>query len=334
MEMGDIHLLAFNPGSLKGKVKGELVYANYGFKTDFKKLQDKSVNLENTIAIIKYGGGYIPEYKKLQIAKSFGVIGVIFISDPKLSNAYNLNSIQKEPVASPDFGSGNIMDPGFGADDTIPDYFDTDKLLEASSATAALPSIPISWKDFLKIMEFNNKDIPDGDDDKHFSEWDVEIDSKKIEIHNNKKIQMELDLQMVERPQKEMWNVVGRLPGSEQGGMAIVIGASRDGSCYGTSENSGTAVLLELVNLFTQLSHDMSWKPLRSIFFASFSGTQYNLAGTTFFAGNRREDLKRMAVSFINLDDLISGDEVLKIDADPLLHDAIRETLRQHTVQT
>eukprot|EP00061_Rhincodon_typus_P013553 g39992.t1 len=59
--------------------KGRLVYANYGTMEDYKHL-NQTINLNNTIAIVKYGGTGRGN-KGINGAK-FGVIGVIVYTDP------------------------------------------------------------------------------------------------------------------------------------------------------------------------------------------------------------------------------------------------------------
>ncbi|VEU23872.1 DEKNAAC104841 [Brettanomyces naardenensis] len=318
----DISFRAFNPGSRSGNSRGKLVYANYGSRNDYTTLRSYGVELSEFIAIIKYGGD-LPAYKKLQYAKANGASAVIFISDPGESSGYTIHSIQREPVAYPEFGTGNIMDPGAGSADQIPDYFDPEKLLGTSSAYPEIPSLPISWFDFIEIMKrVKSKGV-------RVADWDLQIDNQNVEIWTGAEgYQVEFSNEALRRPFKEMWNVMGRIEGTEQDGLAVVIGASRDAVCYGATEASGTAVLLELMSVFSEIQASLKWHPLRSIYFVSFSGSKYNQAGASNLAVRRSDFFKRDAFAYIDLSDAVAGSK-LKFSGNPLLYSFVLDKLRE-----
>lgn len=309
----DISRWSFNPGSRIGKVSGKLIYANYGTLQDYQHLKDNGVDLESGfIALVKYGEG-IPAYKKIKYAHRMGAKAVIFISDP-LNKSYSLYSIEREPVSYPDKASGNIMDPGPGSADQIPEYFDSEKLLATSSAYPDIPSIPISWADFIGIM---NKLKSAG---KRISEWDFSIGNTPIEIWTgDDQFKLDMDNHLQQRPFKQMWNVVGRISGTEQNGLAIMIGASRDALCYGATEATGTAVLLELMSVLSELKSAKYWRPLRTIYFVSFSGSKFNAAGTSNFVVQKSDFLRHDLYAYIDLNDAISGSS-FTATGNPLLY--------------
>ncbi|KAH3665942.1 hypothetical protein OGAPHI_004131 [Ogataea philodendri] len=316
----EIHQRAFNPGSMKGSAKGPLVYANYGTTKDYEKLKDLGIQIKGSVLVIKYGG-ILKESKKLYMATEEGAAGVIFISDPKLSSVYTMTSIQKEPVALPDYYTGNMISPGPGVMDRIPDYFDVDIMWQSNNCTPRIPSIPISWKDFKNLMS------PLKGYGKRISEWEFDLDNEHLEIWTGAAdFVLDLSNKVVERMNKEVWNVIGRISGSEQNNLAIVIGAPRDSSCYGTTDSTGSVILLELITLFSNMMSTLKWKPLRSIYFVSFSATDYNLAGSTYFAQSKNDLLNRQGYTYIDLSNAVSG-STLEIAADPILHSLIKDVL-------
>lgn len=313
----DISRWSFNPGSRTGKVSARVVYANYGQLQDYEYLRDAGVNLDSGfVALVKYGGG-LPAYKKIKYAHRAGAKAVIFISDP-LNTSYSLYSIQRDPVAYPDKASGNIMDPGPGSADQIPEYFDPEKLLATSSAYPDIPSMPISWADFIGIM---NKFKSSG---KHISEWDFSIGNTPVEIWTgDDQFKLDMDNHLQQRPFKQMWNVAGRISGTEQNGLAIMIGASRDALCYGATEATGTAVLLELMTVLSELKAAKYWRPLRTIYFVSFSGSKFNAAGTSNFVVQKSDFLRHDLYAYIDLSDAISGSSFTAMGNSLLYHPTV-----------
>ncbi|ETO21105.1 hypothetical protein RFI_16095, partial [Reticulomyxa filosa] len=64
----------------KGDVKGDLVYVNYGSKSDFDALVAANVNLTGKIGIARYGANF--RGLKVWNAQNYGLIGLIVYSDP------------------------------------------------------------------------------------------------------------------------------------------------------------------------------------------------------------------------------------------------------------
>lgn len=313
----DFYKLAFNPGSKDMTVKGRVVYANYGTISDYKLLHEKGVDINGKIVIIKYGGIY-PAHKKLYIAQEQGASGVLFISDPELDMYYNMDSLQREPVAYSHKFPGNIVLPGIKSSEVLQAGDNIEQLLVDGGVMPMIPSLPIKWKDFVSMMqkmsESNGLKLP---------EWDISIKGQKIAVTvAESEHEVMLQNKLAQISAKDMWTVVAKLQGSEQDSFSIVIGASRDSACYGAMESSGTTILLELINVFNEMSRSLFWKPLRTIYFVSYTGSKYNFAGASNFAMRNSEFFRRDVYSFIDLDDIIQGDD-LDISADPLFQKSV-----------
>jgi N-acetylated-alpha-linked acidic dipeptidase len=316
----DFYKLAFNPGSKDMTSRGKLIYANYGTLKDYKLLEDNSIDINGSILIIKYGG-YYPAFKKLRYAQEKGAVGVLFISDPELDDVYNLDSLQREPVAFTDKFPGNIIGSGVSAGTFVEHEGSLEDKLSNSAVLPSIPSLPIKWKDFITIME---KISNNG---QRIESWDIKINDIQIPIWTGSEdFEILLQNSLTTRPFKESWNVVGKLQGSEQDTFAIIIGASRDSTCYGAMESSGSAILLELMNIFSAMSSSLFWRPLRTIYFVSFTGSKYNLAGSTYFTMKNSDFFKRDVYAYIDLDDIIQGNS-LEFSSDPLFSNLIGSSI-------
>lgn len=66
--------------SANGRVKAEVVYANYGRSDDFALLLQKGVNVSGKIALMRYGEIY--RGNKVALAQQYGAVGALIYSDP------------------------------------------------------------------------------------------------------------------------------------------------------------------------------------------------------------------------------------------------------------
>jgi N-acetylated-alpha-linked acidic dipeptidase len=71
--------------SNSGDVTGELVYANWGFHTDFAALKGMGVDVRGKIAIMRLGLGF--RANMVQEAERAGCVGAVLFSDPVLFGA-------------------------------------------------------------------------------------------------------------------------------------------------------------------------------------------------------------------------------------------------------
>ncbi|ODV77721.1 Zn-dependent exopeptidase [Suhomyces tanzawaensis NRRL Y-17324] len=310
----DMEFLSFNPNALntKNEIEQYYVYGNFGSPEDFQKLKENNIELEDCILLIKYGGNTIPEANKLQLAQSFGVKAIVFIS-PDYNVGGNVidDAIQRSNVGLTRSSPGDVLTPGWSSDDGYVNRLPWYK----SSTTPKLPSLPISSKDGNHLIWT----LKDGVkfEDGHYSGSGKSEAKIKMKITN------------IQRPTHQLWNVVGSIKGREQAEKGIVIGAARDSGCYGTiGSNTGTVVLLEMIKIFTSLQRQYQWSPSRSIYFVSFDATEYNLAGLAEWIENRRELLKREGYAYIDLSDAISGDD-LSVKSHPFLNEVIKNCLRK-----
>lgn len=91
--------------------------------------------------------------------------------------------------------------------------------------------------------------------------------------------------------------------------------------------NSGTAVMLEVMNIFGQL-RQQGWRPLRSIYFASWDAEEYNLMGSTEFVEDHIDDLRDNAIAYLNVGAGVVGDD-FHASGSPLLQMALLRVLKR-----
>lgn len=311
--------------SASGNVGGPIIFVNYGVKSDFEFLKSKNVDLQNSIVFMRMGKMNLG--LKVRLAKEYGAIGVVTFSEHPDKNSklwpdgpdYTLGSVERGTAAIPAFVPGDILTPGWSS-------FASPKTGENDKPPTDIPVIPLSWKDakpFLDSLKGHGIAVQD---------WSSDIPSIKewwTGDKSNSSPVVKLSSYPVVKERHAIWNVFGKIGGTEQGELAIIIGAKRDSWCYGAVEsNSGTAVLLELARIFGSMTNKLQWLPLRSIYFASWDGSNHNFAGSTEWVEYNVDELRRNGAIYISLDEIVSGKD-FEATGHPLLQKAVNEVLRQ-----
>ncbi|ODQ82536.1 hypothetical protein BABINDRAFT_159104 [Babjeviella inositovora NRRL Y-12698] len=294
----DMEYLAFNPNSLGGEfTTNKLVYVNYGRAEDYAKIGA----LDNALCLVRYGQTH--PGTKLQVAEGRCQAVIFFADDPAFPDA-----IIKDNVANLNNSPGDVLTPGWESSN------DLRLTWEQSASTPKVPSVPISLSEAKKLLALLKGGVQFGD------WWSGSTGGlAKTKIHFKVKPTI--------RERHPIWNVIGHIPGREQKSKGIIIGAARDAACYGTmSANTGTVVMLQLVELFETLRVKYDWTPLRSIYFASWDGTEYNLQGAAEHVEQHFHELKSFGYAYIDLSDAVTGTD-LAVDAHPALQAAVKEAL-------
>ncbi|MGH9497738.1 MAG: M28 family peptidase, partial [Terriglobales bacterium] len=105
---------------------------------------------------------------------------------------------------------------------------------------------------------------------------------------------------------RTIWDVIGRVRGSELPDEWVVLGNHRDAWVYGAVDpNSGTAAMLEAVHGVGELLKS-GWKPKRTIVFGSWDGEEEGIIGSTEWAEQHEAELAN-AVAYFNMDVAVSG---------------------------
>ena len=322
--------LVFHGLSKSGNVTGPLIYANYGSKEDFKTLKDAGILINGSIVLVRYGGSQGDRALKVKNAEIAGAVGCIIYSDPKENGLgkkdsgpqryRTSDSVERGTVALTAFVAGDVLSPGFAS---LPSEGHRIKK-EDSVALNKIPSIPIAWRDAQVLLQALRGH------GKHLSEdfwkggvvevewWTGDQGSPLVNLQN--------DQDEVER--QPIFNVLGKIDGSEQTDKSIIIGNHYDSWCFGGADpGSGTAVMLELVQVFGNLMK-YGWRPRRTIEFVAWDAEEYNLIGSTEHVEAHIEELKRNAYAYINVDVAATGPN-LQVDASPMFTTALTNVLKR-----
>jgi N-acetylated-alpha-linked acidic dipeptidase len=124
-----------------------------------------------------------------------------------------------------------------------------------------------------------------------------------------------------------MRNVIGRITGSEEPDKWIVVGNHRDAWSHGAVDpSSGTAALLETARALGA-AVKKGFRPRRTIVFANWDAEEDLLGGSTSWAVDFRDKLRRDGVLYVNLDSAASGPN-FNGGATPALADYLRDVSR------
>ncbi|XP_024527491.1 probable glutamate carboxypeptidase LAMP1 [Selaginella moellendorffii] len=256
---------AYSPS---GEALAEVVYANYGQKSDFDELKSLGVEVRGSVVIARLGKSFRGDI--VFNAQEEGAVAVVLYPDPR-DYATNATTEGYYPFSRwlPPSGvqrGSVIQDPG----DPLTPGWPSSKLserLDASNLTRlgvpAIPALPISARDALPIIEALGGPVA---------------------------------------PDSPL-RVFGIIEGSEKD-RYVLLGNHRDAWTYGAGDpNSGTACLLEIARIFGQFLR----RPARTIVFCSWDAEEYSLTGSTEWVEDNLAMLKARAVAYLNVDEAVTG---------------------------
>jgi len=315
-------LPAFNGSSPSGDVNAEVVYANYGALADFKKLQELGVDLKGKIAIVRYGQNF--RGVKVYIAQQLGMAGVLIYSDPA-DDGYVRGDIYPKgpyrPESAVQRGSvqfiakytGDPETPGVASVASLPDSqrLPQNKLQDDNPS---IPSNPISYHDATPILErLGGPESP--------REWQGALPfTYHLGGTASVKVHMHLEQDYAVRT---IWDVIGKVRGTEEPDAWVVAGNHRDAWVYGAVDpNSGTTAMLETVHGIGELLKQ-GWKPKRTIVFGSWDAEEEGLVGSTEWCEEHSAELAH-AVAYFNTDVGVAGPN-FNSEAVPSLKQFVRE---------
>src|SRR6202049_3924960 len=293
----------FNAMSPSGDAEAEVVYANYGSPEDFKKLEQLGVDVRGKIVVVRYGENF--RGVKAFVAQEHGAAGLIIYSDPS-DDGWRRGDKYPQGPWRPDTGvqRGSIgymfQFPGYPTTPgiaSVPSLPDAQRLApEQSAQLPKIPTTPLSYGDAWPILEhLGGPDSP--------REWQGSLPFTYHVGPGPVKVKMHLkqDYQF-----RTIWDVIGRLRGSELPEEWVVAGNHRDAWVYGAVDpNSGTAAMLEAVHGVGDLLKS-GWRPKRTLIFASWDGEEEGLMGSTEWVEQHEAELAN-AAAYFNMDVGVSG---------------------------
>jgi len=318
-------LPAFNGSSASGDVTADVVYANYGTLADFKKLDELGVSVKGKIVIVRYGANF--RGVKAYIAQQYGAAGVLIYSDPA-DDGYAkgdmyprgpyrpASGVQRGSVQFLPIHSGDPTTPGIASTLDLPDS--KRELDRTKMNQPAIPTNPLSYQDASPILEaLDGPETP--------REWQGDLPftyhlggTGAVKVH----MLLQQDYQL-----RTIWDVIGKIPGTDGGDASVLAGNHRDAWVYGAVDpNSGTAAMLETVHGLGDLLKQ-GWKPKRTIIFASWDAEEEGLIGSTEWVEDN-EAMLRHAVVYFNTDVGVSGPS-FDSSAVPSLKQFVREVTKE-----
>jgi N-acetylated-alpha-linked acidic dipeptidase len=125
---------------------------------------------------------------------------------------------------------------------------------------------------------------------------------------------------------RTIWDVIGRIRGTESPNEWVVAGNHRDAWVYGAVDpNSGTAAMLETVHGLGELLKS-GWRPKRTIVLGSWDGEEEGLIGSTEWGEEHAVELAN-AVAYFNVDVAVAGPD-FSASAVPSLKQFVREVTK------
>jgi N-acetylated-alpha-linked acidic dipeptidase len=318
-------VMPFNGSSGSGDVTGDVVYANYGRLEDFDQLAAQHIDLHGKIVLVRYGGNF--RGVKVYIAEQRGAAGVLIYSDPQDDGYYKGDpwpigpwrpetGVQRGSVQFLFKYSGDPETPGVASTLDLPDS----ARVSPEGNQPHIISIPISYHDASPILQaLKGPGVPQG--------WQGALPFRYhlgtvggpggVKVH----LVSQQDYQ-----RRIIWDVIGKVKGSEYPDDWVVAGNHRDAWVYGAVDpSSGTAAMLESVQGIGALLKQ-GWRPKRTIVFCSWDAEEEGLIGSTEWVEQHAETLKR-AVAYFNVDVAVAGPD-FSAAAVPSLKQFVRELTR------
>ncbi|NXR58977.1 TFR1 protein, partial [Rhadina sibilatrix] len=296
--------------SESGTVTGKPIYVNYGRKEDFQKIRNTHHPMNDSIIIFR--AGKITLAEKVANARKEGAVGALMYLGP--SN--NKKADSYAPFGHAHLGTGDPFTPGF------PSFNHTQFPPVESSGLPHIPVQTISRETAAKL--FGKMD-----GEKCLPDWTSGIMGCKVTVSDNSKMTVKLTVNnvMVDR---KILNIFGVIKGFEEPDRYVVLGAQRDSWGPGAAKAGvGTAILLELARVISDMVKNDDYRPRRSIIFASWSAGEYGAVGATEWLEGYSTTLHAKAFTYINLDTAVLGSRHVKISASPLLYSLLEATMKR-----
>lgn len=315
-------LPTYNAWSADGDVTGDLVFVNYGLPDDYLMLDKMGVSVKGKIVIAKYGRSW--RGIKPKVAQEHGAIGCIIYSDPQ-DDGYTQGDVYPKGPFKNEFGvqRGSIMDmviyPG---DPLTPNVGATESAKRLNRLEAPnllkIPVLPISYHDAKPLLASLGGTVAP-------VEWSGSL---PITYHiggtASTKVHLKLSFDWKLTPAQ---NVIATIKGSEFPDQWIVRGNHHDAWVNGANDPiSGMAAELEEAQAIGALVKS-GWKPKRTLVYCAWDGEEPGLLGSTEWAEDHGDELKKKAVVYINTDGNAKG--FLDVEGSHALEQMITEISKE-----
>lgn len=317
-------LNGWNAFSGSGDATGEVVYANYGTRADYRALDSLGISLEGKIVIARYGGNF-RGYKVL-FAEERGAAGVIMFNDAP--------EVEEDPYPQGPMLSGEIIQRGsvltlnWTGDPLTPFVpalpvdgpVQVDRLDPSEVGLHTIPVLPLGYNAASEILSRMTGTVAP-------AEWQGGLDMP-YRLTGGSALTVRVRVNQPKALTRAI-NVVGTLEGTDFPDEWIILGAHYDPWGFGAVDpNGGTAMLLTLAEALGTLAEE-GCRPRRSILIAHWDAEEYGVIGSSEWVEEFLEPLTRGAVAYINADGAVSGPNFGSSSSPSLkqpILDAIRDT--------
>ena len=317
--------MPFSGSSGSGDVTAQVVYANYGRIEDFNELAARNIDLHGKIVICRYGSNF--RGVKVYLAQQRGAVGVLLYSDPQ-DDGYEKGDAWPAGPWRPETGvqrgsvqflfnyPGDPETPGVASTLDLPD---SARISNSSGPEASQPyiiSIPISYHDAAPILQaLKGPGAP--------ASWQGALPFHYHMGPGGEKVHL---VSQQDYQRRIIWDVIGKIEGSQDPDAWVVVGNHRDAWVYGAVDpSSGTAAMLEAAHGIGALLRE-GWRPRRTIVFCSWDAEEEGLIGSTEWVEQQGHTLDH-AVAYFNIDVAVSGPD-FNASAVPSLKDFVRNVAR------
>ncbi len=289
-------LPSYNAYSADGDVTAELVFVNRGIPADYDELERMGISVKGKIVIAKYGGSW--RGIKPKVAYEHGAIGCIIYSDPE-DDGYRAGDVYPEGPYRPKFGvqRGSVMDmPVYPGDPLTPGVGatkDAKRLKREDVVTLMkIPVLPISYEDALPLLQSLSGPVAP-------AAWrgglplTYHVGPSKDKVHL--KLEFNWDI-------KTLYDVIAKLPGTELPDEWIIRGNHHDGWVNGAADPiSGMVSEMEEARVIGEMVKK-GYKLKRTLVYCAWDGEEQGLLGSTEWAEDHKDELRKKAVAYINTD--------------------------------
>ncbi|MEQ8329827.1 MAG: M28 family peptidase [Longimicrobiales bacterium] len=295
-------LNGWNAFSGSGDVTGEVVYANYGRREDYRALDSMGIDLTDKVVVARYGGNF--RGFKVKFAEERGAAGVIMFNDapedrsdpypegPMLSGEI----IQRGSVLTLDWTGDPLtpFEPALPLDGPV----QVERLDPSEVGLHSIPVLPIGYDAAEEILSrMGGTRAPD--------DWQGGLELP-YRLTGGEELTVRVRVNQPLAITRAI-NVVGTFEGTDYPDEWFILGSHYDPWGFGAVDpNGGTAMLLTLAEALGELAEE-GCRPRRSILIAHWDAEEYGIIGSSEWVEEYLPELEAGAIAYINADAAISG---------------------------
>lgn len=279
-----------------GDVTADLVYVNYGMPDDYQELARRNIDVKGKIVIVRYGAGW--RGLKPKLAYEHGAVGCIIYSDPRDDGYFEgdaypkggwrpAEGVQRGSVLDMPVMAGDPLTPNVGASKGA-------KRLSIDQAKTILkiPVMPISYADAQPLLLALGGPVAP-------PEWRGALPLTYHIGPGPAKVRLFIKSDWSLKP---AYDVIAKIRGSQAPDEWIVRGNHRDGWVFGAWDplSAHGSMMAEAKAIGGLLKE--GWRPKRTLVYASWDAEEVGLMGSTEWAEEHAEELRRKVVMYLNSD--------------------------------